>query len=430
MDSSSKLLFVSIVLMIFAMPLAANVGKAQEEMIEYDTEHNFKLNWVHTYQGVIRQVYEVEMQNLEEISRLAPLKLIFDDLSGNVNYIKFYMWKGVPTEVTVYDKEFVKATFLIEGVISYENVGSLDGYTYDRFVGNPSGGNWSIFYRESEDLGTGYENLIEIDSNTYKIEYVVEHLNPRLEIRDICTWIEMPTIFLDRKAYDENHYVGDYSFPSLGSSAIKDQQGITETENGTIRFKIDFEIGSPWGSSGYVGLIDPDYPEGLSVETWALTRPDEPEPPIPSITLPENIEEDLDEIQEEIEDLYEIARQYALVKIMENLIRENERIEELKVVAEELQEYYDGLQLSYEANENYQQSMYDNMFMFSFATLLSVGKLEASMNVSNLEIALLREDVSRLNDRQSPNLILVVIATVSTTILGILAGVFLWKRKK
>jgi len=451
------------VLVVLAFSLSsANVARAQAPLVEYDNEHDFKLTWHRVRQGLTYQVFVVEIQNLQAVARTGvPFKLVFENLNakladriystGDPNP-KISLWMTIPTQITVYDKVFLKATYTIGNVLAYEKKATLSGENYTRFVGNVDGPNFALFRLENENVGAGFENLIQNSDTSFTIEYIQEQLKQRVESSLVAQWVYMPIVFRDKANvpgaggfYDQS-FLGNFDFPALNSPAVRDANNETVTENGTIKIKLEFELaetqsaGGGWGASGYTTIFDPELPEGLSVETWTVQPPPPPSPPppptppyVPSTPppVPETINTEtlenyvflLNEWHENLRSAWDNYDQEYLkfVAAYENYISS------FKDWSEQSAEQYQEMENAY------------NQLLDNYSSLKTdYGKLETKLNSSLTELESIQEKIDSMIETQTQletqikekDGLLMILSSALVIVASVAIGGLLWLRKR
>jgi len=224
-------------------------GQSYEE-----TKNGLLVKWTLVYEGVTKLIYDIEIQNLDSTkSRLINLSSVFDNTSFDISQLKnveFYEWKAVLSERTFYyDNENAPIYQRIyDNVVRIEN-GLVMVENYENVDNAP----WKYVYENTLSI-VGYQKYSKIENVP------------------INQWKPCKSQYFQRMAKKYKEKMESITLPKFGSKPTYDNYGNLETENGTKRFRLEFEVpvqqtANGWGSEGRVAVeID-----GIEYHPWFST---------------------------------------------------------------------------------------------------------------------------------------------------------------
>ena len=169
---------------------------------------NWSVNWTLVQDGIIHKTYDISVQNLTDANMNVLLSSIFDNTSFNISQLRnvaFYEWKAVPENYT---------------------------YWYDN-ENSPIYDNWGVVIRYNQ-----YSKVFEVMK---------------------CQWKPCKMWSFQQTVNERTENYGSINIPKLGSKEKWDNFGVLEDNNGTKRFRLEFDVPitastGGWGSSGRIAL--------------------------------------------------------------------------------------------------------------------------------------------------------------------------------
>ena len=214
---------------IFIASIALSQGTTNSQL----TTPGFDVRWIPVDVGLTSKTYEIVIQNMDPDSSqqfdLSILIAYTDFDISEITDITMHEWKSVDTVFPTYATNLTNQLVTVE---VYENS--------TVFI-MPPGCYWSMIN----------ESIWCAKDNTYQNGTVIKAKNQWKRTK--MALVTQP----DRVTAD----YGNITIPKYGSKAKTDDFNVTETVNGTKRFRITFntpivESRSGWGNSGLLGIYD------------------------------------------------------------------------------------------------------------------------------------------------------------------------------
>ncbi len=181
--------------------------------------NNFNVTWKLVRGGIVHKVYDIQIQNLSNDYADVNMISFFENTNFDVSELRnveFYEWKDwVTVQVPIYEN------------ILHENV--------------------PIYDNENWELIVGYENRWWLEVVGY-------------ESKTKNNWKPCKMLLFKSTATTYKESYGFIRIPESGSKTKCDDFGDVTTEDGTKRFRLEFDVPitetpKGWGSSGRVALV-------------------------------------------------------------------------------------------------------------------------------------------------------------------------------